>query len=276
MTKLKVTLMALMLCCVVAQAQDYTWETHVMDGSRTGCKAASAVNADETIGVVRQNGSYVAPSGTVFPKYSSTAKVASIVLEAQPEMTDLKSVIAYSEDEMPQSSRESKLSNWFVGIIMDKVSALSGKKSDVGICNFGGIRKGMPKGDVLLDDIQSMFPFKNYLVHLEMTGSELRKNFEKMAAGKFQAVGGVSIEVADGKLVSVLVGGEPLKDDQVYNVATISFLLHGGDGLSLADDSIKVDNYDVLIYDAVMEHINALTASGQSIKGSDVCHVVIR
>lgn len=276
MTKLKVTLMALMLCCVVAEAQDYTWETHVMDGSRTGCKAASAVNADETIGVVRQNGSYVAPSGTVFPKCSSTAKVASIVLEAQPEMTDLKSVIAYSEDEMPQSSRESKLSNWFVGIIMDKVSALSGKKSDVGICNFGGIRKGMPKGDVLLDDIQSMFPFKNYLVHLEMTGSQLRKNFEKMAAGKFQAVGGVSIEVADGKLVSVLVGGEPLKDDQVYNVATISFLLHGGDGLSLADDSIKVDNYDVLIYDAVMEHINALTASGQSIKGSDVCHVVIR
>ena len=82
--------------------------------------------------------------------------------------------------------------------------------------------------------------------------------------------------MADGKLVSVLVGGEPLKDDQVYNVATISFLLHGGDGLSLADDSIKVDNYDVLIYDAVMEHINALTASGQSIKGSDVCHVVIR
>lgn len=276
MKKLKVTLMALMLCCVVAEAQDYTWETHVMDGSRTGCKAASAVNADETIGVVRQNGSYVAPSGTVFPKCSSTAKVASIVLEAQPEMTDLKSVIAYSEDEMPQSSRESKLSNWFVGIIMDKVSALSGKKSDVGICNFGGIRKGMPEGDVLLDDIQSMFPFKNYLVHLEMTGGQLRKNFEKMAAGKFQAVGGVSIEVADGKLVSVLVGGEPLKDDKVYNVATISFLLHGGDGLSLADDSIKVDNYDVLIYDAVMEHINALTSSGQSIKGSDVCHVVIR
>ena len=171
---------------------------------------------------------------------------------------------------------EGSLSNWFVGVVMDKVSELSGKKIDVGICNFGGIRKAMPKGDVLLDDIQSMFPFKNYLVHLEVKGNELRKVFQSMAQTRFQAVGGVKVEVVDKKLNSVLVGGEPLDDEKVYNVATISFLLTGGDGLKLEDNAMKINSYDVMIMDAVLEYIENLTKEGKTITSTDEPHVIIR
>ena len=55
---------------------------------------------------------------------------------------------------------ESALSNWFVDILMAKVEKLSGKKVDIGIANFGGIRVDMPQGDIILDDMLSMFPFK--------------------------------------------------------------------------------------------------------------------
>lgn len=276
MMKVGSVIFGLALSCAFSFAQNYTWKTPRIDGSMTGCKAASAVNADETLGIIGKNGEYTSPSGNVFPANTATAKVAAIVLAAQAEMADIKSVIAYSESEMPELKRECALSNWFVGIIMDKVSELSGKKSDVGICNFGGIRKGMPKGDVLLDDIQSMFPFKNYLAHIEIKGSELRKIFQSMAAGRFQAVAGVKIEVEGGKLLSVMIGDAPLEDEKVYNLATISFLLNGGDGLSLADNAVAVNQYDVLIFDAVIEHINELTKAGKPISAPDVRHVVIR
>ena len=276
MDRILIALLGMLIPCGFVSAQNFSWETRCVDGSVTGCKAASAENIAETLGCVSADGTYVSPSGMVFPASSATAKVAAIVLAAQPEMADLKKVIGYAEEELPHMKTEGSLSNWFVDVVMDKVSELSGKKIDVGICNFGGIRKAMPKGDVLLDDIQSMFPFKNYLVHLEVKGNELRKVFQSMAQTRFQAVGGVKVEVVDGKLNSVLVGGEPLDDEKVYNVATISFLLTGGDGLKLEDNAMKINSYDVMIMDAVLEYIENLTKEGKAITSTDEPHVIIR
>lgn len=276
MDRILIALLGMLISCGFVSAQNFSWETRRVDGSVTGCKAASAENIAETLGCVSADGTYVSPSGKVFPASSATAKVAAIVLAAQPEMADLKKVIGYAEEELPHMKTEGSLSNWFVDVVMDKVSELSGKKIDVGICNFGGIRKAMPKGDVLLDDIQSMFPFKNYLVHLEVKGNELRKVFQSMAQTRFQAVGGVKVEVVDRKLNSVLVGGEPLDDEKVYNVATISFLLTGGDGLKLEDNAMKINSYDVMIMDAVLEYIENLTKEGKAITSTDEPHVIIR
>ena len=276
MDRILIALLGMLISCGFVSAQNFSWETRRVDGSVTGCKAASAENIAETLGCVSADGTYVSPSGKVFPASSATAKVAAIVLAAQPEMADLKKVVGYAEEELPHMKTEGSLSNWFVGVVMDKVSELSGKKIDVGICNFGGIRKEMPKGDVLLDDIQSMFPFKNYLVHLEVKGNELRKVFQSMAQTRFQAVGGVKVEVVDKKLNSVLVGGEPLDDEKVYNVATISFLLTGGDGLKLEDNAMKINSYDVMIMDAVLEYIENLTKEGKTITSTDEPHVIIR
>lgn len=276
MDRILIALLGMLISCGFVSAQNFSWETRRVDGSVTGCKAASAENIAETLGCVSADGTYVSPSGKVFPASSATAKVAAIVLAAQPEMADLKKVVGYAEEELPHMKTEGSLSNWFVGVVMDQVSELSGKKIDVGICNFGGIRKEMPKGDVLLDDIQSMFPFKNYLVHLEVKGNELRKVFQSMAQTRFQAVGGVKVEVVDRKLNSVLVGGEPLDDEKVYNVATISFLLTGGDGLKLEDNAMKINSYDVMIMDAVLEYIENLTKEGKTITSTDEPHVIIR
>lgn len=276
MTKTKLILMSLLCLCMVSCGTTYKWETVAMDGSRTGCTAASAENVATALGTIAQDGTYVSPSGNSFEPNTSTAKVASAVLAVQPRMASVKRVIAQSEESMPNGGSENRLSNWFVGVVMNKVQSLSGKKVDVGIANFGGIRVGMPKGDVTLDDMKSMFPFRNYVVYLELSGAQLRQIFEKMAAERFQAVGGVYIEVENKQIVTAQIGGAPIDDEKMYGVATISFLLHGGDGLSLADNSQNLVQYEVSIFEAVMDHINALNAKGEKIKGSDVRHVIVR
>ena len=276
MAKTKLILFACLCLGLCSCAQVYRWQCVSIDGGMTGCSAANVDNVPEALGMMQSDGSYKSPSGNIYSQETATAKVASVVLAAQPEMSKVKKVIAHSDEMMVNNGRESRLSNWFVEIVMDKVASLSGRKVDVGIGNFGGIRAGMPEGDVTLDDIKSMFPFKNYIVYLELPGSVLKEVFSSMAAGKFQAVCGPKITVADHKLVSVEIDGSPIDDDKLYSVATISFLLHGGDGLTLADGAVNVQEYDVAISEAVLEHIHALTAEGKSIKGSDARYVVIK
>ena len=196
--RIRLILLAVIASCLTINAQEYRWGTDLLDGSMTGCTAASATNVEQALGMM-DGDNYHAPSGKVYPGSSATSKVAALVLAAQPQMVDLKAVVAYTEEEMPHLKTEGTLSNWFVDIVTSKVSELVGTRMDVGICNLGGIRKGMPKGDVLLDDIQSMFPFKNYLVHLKMKGSELRKIFEFMATRKFEAISGATVEVTGGR-----------------------------------------------------------------------------
>ena len=279
MEMVKTKLIVLLLCigAFSGYAQSYEWSCAKMDGNKTGCVAPDHENLPATLGLFLENGDFRAPNGKVFKAGTSAAKVAAAVLAAQPKMQRVKTVIGYSENEMVASkSRETALSNWFVEVITDKVAELSGKKIDVTICNHGGIRADMPKGNVILDDILSMFPFKNNVVYLEHKGSELRKLFETMAATYFQAIGGVEIVAEGGKLKKVLIGGEPLDDNKTYSVATISFLLYGGDSLTLAKNAENLKEYDVQIVKAVLDYIEDLKAQGKNIVAPEVTHVIIK
>ena len=238
-----------------AMAQEYSWETVPMDGTRT-----AAVQAGKT----------------KVKKSSSAAKVMKVVAEAQPAMAKVKEVIGYSTEALSKDYPECGLSNWTVDTIMEKVAQLSGKKVDVGFANSGGIRVDMPKGDILLDDILSMFPFRNNLVYLEHKGSTLRAIFEWMAAGMVQPVGGVKMVVENGKLASLLVGGEPLDDDKVYVVATNSFLLAGGDGFYLSKDALKEVIFEELVQDAMLESVRKRTAEGKPFEYKSDGRVIIK
>lgn len=258
------------------RAQEYSWDAVVMDGSRTGCISPSRDNIPEAIGTFK-GGKYIAPDGTVYKKNSIVYQTAATVLAAQEKMARVKEVIGHSTEVMTATYPESPLSNWFVDILIRKTTELAGKKVHMGIVNFGGIRIDMPQGDIILDDMLSMFPFRNYLVYVEQTGKQIRAILESMAAGRFQVLGGVRVVADGGKLVSAEIDGEPLEDDKVYGLATISFLLGGGDGLSLDHNAVSVTEFrDVWIIDAVLEHVAAETAAGRPIEYQTDGRVVIK
>ena len=239
------------------------------------CVAPSRDNVPQTVGVFKR-GKYIAPDGTVYSGRSATARAARVVLDAQSAMARVKVPIGYSTNAMTASYPESALSNWFIDILMAKTERISGKKVHMGITNFGGIRIDMPQGELILDDMLSMFPFRNYLAYVEHTGKQIRKILEGMAADRFQVLGGVKVVAEGGKLLSVEIDGEPLDDDKIYGIATISFLLDGGDGLSLDHDAVSVTVFDdVAIIDAVLEHVYAETAAGRPIEYHTDGRVVI-
>jgi 2',3'-cyclic-nucleotide 2'-phosphodiesterase (5'-nucleotidase family) len=256
-----------------AFAQNYKWQRTAIDGSRTGVVSPSADNVKEALGEVKGK-KYYAPSGKVYK--GTTAEVAKLIIDAQSEMAAVKKVIGYSPAVMEKYGPESELSNFTVDVVMDRVGKEMGKKIDVGITNFGGIRVDMPKGDIIVDDIMSMFPFKNNIVYVEVKGSRLREVLEGMAAKRVEVIGGMKIVVENRKLVSVTIGGEPLQDDKIYTMATITFLLHGGDRLYLGEGMETVKELEVSIYDAMSEYIIAETSAGRPITGKKDGRVVIK
>ncbi len=239
----------------------------MMDASRTGVTVPGENNITEALGTVKGK-TYTAPNGRVY-KGGSIPKVAKTVIEAQEIMAPVKKVIAYSPETMESRPPESPLSNWFADNLIRVTEKLTGKHVDMSIGNFGGIRVSMPKGDVLLDDIRSMFPFRNNVYYVSLKGRDIRVILERMAASHFEVLGGVRVVATkDGRLLSAEIGGEPLDDDKVYGVSTISFLLEGGDGLFVAHNAVESIDCGVDIFEAVMMVIEEDTAAGTPLTGS--------
>lgn len=254
-----------LLCAlsVFAWNDDIKWKRDLMDGSRTGCTVPVGVDDSKTyLGEVKGK-FYYAPNGKVFK--GNIADVAGLVINAQPAMAPVKMPLGRSEKEMIKAYPECALSNFFIDTIIKETERVSGRKVDIGIGNFGGIRVDMPKGTLIVDDIMSMFPFRNDIVYLTAKGSDVRAVLEDMAAHGFQVLGGVKVVADKGKLVSVEVGGEPLCDDRIYGVATISFLLDGGDNLSLRKIAIDLESCPVTIYEVISGYIKREADAGKAI-----------
>ena len=90
-------------------------------------------------------------------------------------------------------------------------------KTQIGIINGGGIRRGFDKGTITMGLMYELLPFDNYLVTLDVTGAELRKLIQHGIKPKdFRPGQFYGLEVlmeADGNTINEmrLLNGEPNK-----------------------------------------------------------------
>ncbi len=254
---------AAILLAVPAYSQDYVWESVPMDGSRAGTSIPRTDNIPQALGSVHGR-RYCAPNGKVYRGGSAPA-VAALMIDAQDDMAQVKEYIGNCPEGMVRRKPESELANMLVDRLMATVEAETGRKVDAGLLNFGGIRCDMPAGDVIMDDILSMLPFKNYICYVALKGADLQYLLDHMAEAKMQALGGMEVVVKDHKVVKALVGGKPIEKDRTYGLATIDFLLTGGDNIFAARNAVELIQTEILMRDAVLPYLRTLTAEGKAI-----------
>ena len=247
-----------------AQGVEISWDKDIIDGHRTGVVASNAANVEESMGTV-SGGKYYAPNGRVFRK-GTVRDVARIMLDAQPAMAKVKQVIGYSTEEMIRKSPECPLYDWFIDELMRATADSTGKKIEIGFTNRGGVRTEMPKGEIFYDDIMSMFPFKNNLCYVALKGRDVKALLDQMATTKFLIIGGMNVVAKNGKIVSATVNGEPLDDDRIYGIATINFLLNGGDGFYIGKNAVEIIPCNGWIYDTMIKYVKDLTAAGKPVE----------
>ena len=267
MVQTKLIILSSLIAAVLSSCagHSFSWTCHDIDASRTGVTAPNADNVTQALGSLTDS-CYTSPSGRVFPPSSCTYAAARDLIAAQPSMKRLKQVIGYSSEEMLRGGVNTKLSNWIVDHLREDVQRLTSRRCDVGIINKGGIRVDLPQGDVIMDDMVSMLPFRNYLCYVALKGKDLKALFDTLAAGGMQPVSGVKVVVSDNKVESLLVGGEPVDDDQVYGVATIDFLLDGGDRINVAKNALEVIITDKMVIDSMLPYAMSYAQRGENIE----------
>lgn len=145
-------------------------------------------------------------------------------------------------------SQETNLGN----LITDAMRAKTG--AEIAFQNGGGIRAGIAPGEITYRDILTVQPFGNTLTTLSMNGEQIMEvlNFAATldsGSGGFLHVSGVSwtLNRQTKSAENVMVNGEPLDMNRVYEVVTNNFMAAGGDGYAMLKD---IPQYDTGFVDA--------------------------
>ena len=126
---------------------------------------------------------------------------------------------------------ESPLSNLMTEAILDSFDA------DVAIHNvLGGIRNGLPAGDLTFGDVYAMFPFDNSVTIHEISGADLRAIIaRKVASTRKPGFAGMRAFIScngDGMDVRLrLENGREIEDTDTVRVVANDFLALGGDDI---------------------------------------------
>lgn len=275
MAKTKLVALCLLAAVSCSQGPRMEWKRVPMDGSRTGVVPVTAENVDTALGTFEDD--YIAPNGRHFTE-GATPEVAALLMDVQPKMAHLKEVVGHSARLLVNIRTEPDLplGNIVADALREKGSSYFGVPMDFAISNYGGIRNPLPEGAILMDDVEAMFPFKNYMCYAKVRGNNLQRLLEQLAKTQaFQAVSGCKVKVKAHELAEVEVGGEPIDPNRLYNVTTIDFLLSGGDGIAIGALAEDVVLTDVLVRDVMLEYFQKMETEGKVIDGQKDGRVIM-
>lgn len=187
-----------------------------------------------------------------------SAEAAAIVAPYKASVDSMMApVLGMSRVSMNVKRPESLLSNWAADVMVEGGTATGLEPADMGLINIGGLRNNMPEGIVRRGDIMLISPFENYMVVLEMKGSDLLELMRNIAAVKGEGVSSsVRMEITeDGKLLSCTVGGKEIDPHRIYTVATIDYLAEGNDKMHALKKAVKRHDIGILARDIMMEYV---------------------
>lgn len=142
-------------------------------------------------------------------------------------------VVGHAAEPLTVNRPESPLSNLVADVLRLSAVRCAGEKADLGMVNIGAVRSDLPAGPVTLCDIYKVLPFDNRVCLLKLTGAQLRRVCEQiLLEGSVAVSGGCIVGDGEHRLLSVIVGGEPVVDERTYSVATIDYLAEGNSGLT--------------------------------------------
>ncbi|AXA34090.1 bifunctional metallophosphatase/5'-nucleotidase [Francisella adeliensis] len=138
--------------------------------------------------------------------------------------------------------------------------------SDVALLNTHGVRRSLPSGNISYSMIYEVMPFDNMVVTMDIKGSNLldlvKHSLQFIGDEQSGIFAGVKIALnKDSSIKSTTINNKPLDKNKYYKLATIDFLVSGGDGFifkgfkNYKDTSIPVREVIVSYWQGKTAHI---------------------
>ncbi|MBF0360532.1 MAG: bifunctional metallophosphatase/5'-nucleotidase [Oligoflexia bacterium] len=166
--------------------------------------------------------------------------------------------IGYSSLDMPyETTKEGIFGDFVCDIVLNEV------KPDIVLINSGTLR-GFNKGPITLNKLKNGIPYTNNLYTLKLKG-EIIKDILDYSLDNSKLVGILQVaglrlkydaNAPKGeKILDLKIAGADLDLNKVYTVATIEFLLHGGDGHVLFKKAEEIKKLNITVNKLVFDHI---------------------
>ena len=162
--------------------------------------------------------------------FNSSSSLGKVIAETEVDLLGFGS-----------GQKETNLGNLIADCLLDLTSA------EISFVNAGSLGEGIPKGEILPEDIERLSPYlEDTIVILKLKGERIRQALERSVqlfpkeGLNFLQVSGLSFSFDPNKkalerVVEIVVQSKmkgkveptPLKEDKTYQVATLSFLARG-------------------------------------------------
>jgi 2',3'-cyclic-nucleotide 2'-phosphodiesterase (5'-nucleotidase family) len=223
-------------------------------------KMKDAVRAGELIPI--------AASSTIKPDL----EISAIVEARRDEVEKYTSrVVGTIKNDLDNPRDECGLGNMITDGILEYGRA-QGWKTDVAFYNAAGVRAPLKAGPVTYGQLYQVLPFENTIVNVDLTGAQLKEVLEDASgrAGRLQIGGGkwaYRFTNASGeRVLEATIAGAPLDLARLYHVATIDYLLLGGDGHTWFGKGKNVIYGDIEV-DAVAAYMTAHSPLDPKVEG---------
>lgn len=137
---------------------------------------------------------------------------------------------------------------------------------DFAVLNNGGIRTSLPAGNITIGNLYEVSPFENYIVIVEIKGSEVSKIFKRFTSKKCEPTSKqVNISYLGDYVCKVQLDGQAIDPEKTYRMVTLDFIANGGDDI-LKDIEIRnVVHTGIIGRNGYINYIKELNAKGQAI-----------
>ncbi len=166
--------------------------------------------------------------------------------------------------------------NFMADFIMERGGKLMpGLKPDLSIVNKGGIRQQFAGPKLTTGQVISAFPFENLVLLLEVKGSDLIELFDILARQKGNGVSSTvkAVMAPDySHCESVKIGGKPIDPERTYLVATIDYLVGGGDNMTPLKRGKIIAESEGIIYEDMLAKFRA---THPVIKANDTPRMIV-
>jgi 5'-nucleotidase len=177
-------------------------------------------------------------------------------------------------------TKETNFGNLIADAMLEKGRSAG---AQVALMNGGGIRTSVDAGQITLGELLDVQPFSNQLSLVTLTGAQLREALEngvsqiETVAGRFAQVSNMRYSFDPALAVGARITGVQIGDGKgsytaldpagSYRVATINFMLAGGDGYTvLAQGTNKLDT-GLLDVDVTTDYIVAHSPVNPRVEG---------
>ncbi|MBB6463918.1 5'-nucleotidase C-terminal domain-containing protein [Flammeovirga kamogawensis] len=185
---------------------------------------------------------------------TSNPKMDSVVAPYKSKLdAQMNQVISFTNEDLVISNPVGTLGNFVCDLSVEMAEKETGTSIDMCLMNNGGLRAPIFKGEITRRHVFKLMPFDNALYIVTMKG-EAMKEMLIYIAERQEPTSGLKMGIKDNKPVKPIINGVPFDENKEYKVLTSDYLYNGGDKMYFFQKSIKVENVDLLIRDAIMEY----------------------